>query len=521
MPAQRGVVVGRGLAYGERRVVPVGVQLELGGEGVDAGRLQPLGGPLLELTAGRALERPEQVAELGVGVLVVVEVLLQAGQEVVDADPEDQLLEHAGALGVGDAVEVRLDGLQVVVVRRDRVGARQLVLAQRPVLAGVGEAGPRLRERGVLHGGVVAGPLGERLVEPEVVPPLHGHQVAEPHVRHLVQDHRAAELVERLVLAAAGEVLVAQRHAAGVLHRAHVVLRHVELVVLLERVRVAEGLLEELEALLGQQHDLVAVEVLDQRLAAVVAERDGAVLALVGVEHLVVLTGDHRGDVGRHRLGGRELPHRHPALSVDGGRGHRLGRRGVGDDLPVGGGGDGERERRLQVRLLERRVDPAGVGHLELRVEVDPVVGGVEEPVQSLTRARVGAVRAHGEHVLLAQPGQRDPAVGVRRGVDRLAVQRDLVDLRADQVGERVGAGLAAAELDGGRRRERRALLVRGAGEVQVDGVRRHGEQGRAGSGLLPGQVGSRHGGDPATAGTSPSAGIGQSHKCVISKSQA
>ena len=28
--------------------------------------------------------------------------------------------------------------------------------------------------------------LGERLVEPEVVPPLHRHEVAEPHVRHLV-----------------------------------------------------------------------------------------------------------------------------------------------------------------------------------------------------------------------------------------------------------------------------------------------------------------------------------------------
>ena len=98
-----------------------------------------------------------------------------------------------------------------------------------------------------------------------------------------------------------------KRDAAGVLHRARVVLRHVELVVLLERVGEVEGLLEELEALLGDLQQLVGVEVLDQRLAAVVAERDRAVLALVGVALLVVLAGDQRGDVRRHRLGRGKL----------------------------------------------------------------------------------------------------------------------------------------------------------------------------------------------------------------------
>jgi hypothetical protein len=33
--------------------------------------------------------------------------------------------------------------------------------------------------------------LGERLVEPQVVPPAHRHEVAEPHVRHLVRDDHA------------------------------------------------------------------------------------------------------------------------------------------------------------------------------------------------------------------------------------------------------------------------------------------------------------------------------------------
>ncbi len=262
----------------------------------------------VELAARGLLQRGQQVGELGVAEGVVLEVLPDAGDEGVQADPGDELLEHRRALGVGDHVEVDLDGVQVDVVGRDRVRRGQLVGAVAGLLAGVGEAGPRVGVLGGLGLAPVAGPLGERLVEPEVVPPLHGHQVAEPHVRHLVGDDRRAELEERARLARAGEVLVAQGHAAGVLHRAHVVLRHVELVVLVERVGEVELLLEELEALLGELDEHVGVHVLHQRLAAVVAERDLAELALVHVEDLVVLAGDDRGDVRRHPLGRGEAP---------------------------------------------------------------------------------------------------------------------------------------------------------------------------------------------------------------------
>ena len=407
----------------------------------------------------------------------------------LEADPGDQLLEHRRALGVGDHVEVDLDRVEVGVVRGDRVGARQLVLAVAGLLAGIGEAGPGLGELGRLDLGVVAGPLGERLVEPEVVPPLHRDQVAEPHVGHLVQDHRAAELVERGVLAAAGEVLVAQRHAAGVLHRAHVVLRHVQLVVLLERVRVAEGALEELEALAGDLHQLVHVEVLDERLPAVVAQRDGAVGALVGVVHAVVLAGDDRGDVGRHRLGGREVPDRRALGGRD-----RLGRRRVGDHHPVGGRGHGEGEPALEVGLLEGGVDAPGVGHLELAVEVDPVVDRVHEAVQALAAAAVGAVGDHDQLVVRGQVGQRDPAVGVRRGgVDRPPVEGDRVDLGVHEVDERAAAGLPAGEPD--RRGGSERPLTRG--QVEVDRVRGGVQQGGAARGLVAGEVGPGHGRNP------------------------
>ena len=70
----------------------------------------------------------------------------------------------------------------------------------------------------------------------------------------------------------------------------------------------------------------------------------------------------------------------------------RLGGRGVRDDLPRLGRGDRELERRLEVGLLEHREHAAGVGHLELRVEVDLAVDGVDEAVQALAGVRVEAV---------------------------------------------------------------------------------------------------------------------------------
>ena len=211
----------------------------------------------------------------------------------------------------------------------------------------------------------------------------------------------------------AGEVLVAQGHAAGVLHRAHVVLRHVELVVLVERVGEVELLLEELEALLGELDEHVGVHVLHQRLAAVVAERDRAELALVDVEHLVVLAGDDRGDVRRHPLGRREAPD--GAVPSPGAAGSGVG--ALETTFQCLGRGHGEGEDGLEVGLLEGGEHAARVGHLELAVEVDPVVGGVDEAVQALAGVGVGAVGAHDERV--GRPGGRRAGCGCRRTPSR------------------------------------------------------------------------------------------------------
>ena len=301
----------------------------------------------------------------------------------------------------------------------------------------------------------------------------------------------APELEERARLARTGEVLVAQGHAAGVLHRAHVVLRDVELVVLVERVGEVELLLEEVEALLGQLDEHLGVHVLDQRLAAVVPERDRAELALVGVEDLVVLARDDGGDVGRHPLGHREVPHGLAVAEVG-----RLGGRRGRDDLPVAGRGDVEGEDGLEVGLLEGGEDATGVGHLELAVEVDPVVRRVDEAVQALAGVGVGEVGTHDQGVLALEVVEGDPAVGVRRrDVQRAPVEGDRADRGAVEVGEGLGPDLPAREGDGGGGRE--GLVA--SREVEIDRVRRDVQESGAGGGFVPGEVCSRHGRHPAT----------------------
>ena len=263
---------------------------------------------------------------------------------------------------------------------------------------------------------------GEGLVEPQVVPPAHGHQVAEPHVGELVQHRLRAALVAGAADLRPEDVVLQEGDRPGVLHRPGVELGHEQLVVLVERVGVVEHPVEEVEALLGHPEQLVGVEVLGQRRAAVQAERD----AVVGVGDLGVGPGDERDQVGGDPLGGLEVHQLRPALAgLDGAAA------GVGDDLPVEGGGDVHRERRLEVGLVEAGEHALGVGRLELGVEVDLPVLGVLEAVQALTGVRVPAVRRHHQGVALGEAGHRQPAVlGVAAHVQLGAVQRGRVHRR-------------------------------------------------------------------------------------------
>ena len=194
-----GRVVGcRRLDDGERGDDSGGTRFDVWCQSVDASGFEPERGPSAKVPAARDLKLCEQVAELGVAVCMFREVGGDAGEEGVDSHPRNELLEHRSALGVGDAVEVHLHGLEILDGRDHGMGRGQLVLAVGPALLHGLERGPGfgpLRGLGRRDSGR---PFGEGLIQPEVVPPFHGDEVAEPHVGEFVQDRDDAALFDRV-----------------------------------------------------------------------------------------------------------------------------------------------------------------------------------------------------------------------------------------------------------------------------------------------------------------------------------
>ncbi len=369
------------------------------------------------------------------------EILPDARHELLRPHPGHQLAQYRGALGVRDAVEVDLHVLQVVDFGEDRVGRGQLVLAVGPGLLHRCEGGPRAREGGVFHGREVGHVFGEGFVEPEVVPPAHGHQVTEPHVGEFVQHGDGPALDLRAGDFAAEDVAFEDGHRAGVFHGAGVELGHKQLVVLLERVREAELRLEEFEALAGQLKDVVRVEVLHERLPGKNTQRDHPP---VGTCHFaadrLVRTGNQGRDVGGEPRRGGERPDRAGAAVVSGRRLHRCRGGGVGDDIPVRRCRDREPESSLEVGLLKDREHPARIGYLELGVQVDLVVHRIHKAVQSFAGVHVRRVSHYRELVEFRQAGQLDPdSVGNGLRVQGAPVERDAVHRVRDGIDERGG----------------------------------------------------------------------------------
>ncbi len=327
--------------------------------------------------------------------------------------------------------------------------------------------------------GPVAGELGEGLVEPEVVPPAHRDDVAEPHVGHLVQQ----DLGEQLALGPGRlrppQQCVRPGHASVVLHRA-AELRHEHLVVAPLRERHPEHLAEELQALRRDPEDLVGVPVEDvgQRATGVQPQVVPAGLAPALVEG----PGVDDGVVGRQRRRRREGPAAAPAQVLDA----RVA--GVARDGPRGRRGDREGVHCLEVGLVEAGPDEACLVRFERRPQVDLAVGRVHGAMDAGAAAGLRLLGLDPQGVPAAQPREPDPPL--RCGRQRLAVQRG-----GEHVGGAVDEGLgvrpAAGEGDGRDAADAGAVGQRG--QVDLDVVTLDLEQCGALLGLDLGETGDLH----------------------------
>ena len=130
-------------------------------------------------------------------------------------------------------------------VGADRVRRHHRVQRQRRALARL-EVHPDAPRRAPVVDDLVGHPGGERLVQPQVVPPHHRHQVAEPLVRELVRDHLGDALLhrQRRGRRVGQQRHLAERDRARVLHRARLEVGDADLVQLAERVGQAEVVLQ-------------------------------------------------------------------------------------------------------------------------------------------------------------------------------------------------------------------------------------------------------------------------------------
>lgn len=126
-----------------------------------------------------------------------LEVYFQAIGKCFPAHQEDQLFHQASTFTVSDSIYQRFRYIGVCAICLDFVVSWTQIIWESPSLV-VGEMKPWfileiLDIVASCSTCIVRQSRGKSLIEPQVVPPLHGHQVAEPHVAELVLDNHAEE----------------------------------------------------------------------------------------------------------------------------------------------------------------------------------------------------------------------------------------------------------------------------------------------------------------------------------------
>ena len=350
-------------------------------------------------------QRVPQVGRLRVAVGVLGEIVAHPFSKRVRPQVLLQHPQHGGAFFVGQDVEHGPGVVRVSDGELDRAGTAQPVDVQgrgardaeaRPALP----FGLPVVHRHHFH------ESGERLVEPQSVPPAHGHQVAEPHVRVLVRD----DVRYTLQFAARRGVFVdqqgrlAERDRAQILHRAEREVGNRDQVQFVARIgpavigaeefqrRRADGLSEAGQPLLARHraHPQRGAVHEDRRARLELADDEG-------------------DQIGGHLHRVRE----HDFLLA------RVGQQGFAHDPGVGNGrqrlvhDQRDLKDRLERRLVPARKRPSCVGRFELRgrqrlgvpvgVRVSAAVEAAQLVVQEAGERDVQGVATGGQRPVEAQ----------------------------------------------------------------------------------------------------------------------
>ncbi len=401
------------------------------------------------VAVGRMAEGRPQIGAGCVVVLVGLHVFAHAGAECIGADP---ILDHADdllTLLVADLIEGAVGLAFIGDHLLDRVRGGMCVHAHR-LLMRVVLPRPDLPAGIEFVGGLVLHPGGEALVEPDIVPPAHGDEIAGPLMRHFMRDVG----VDAFARGGIGRFVVEQhavideRDGAPVFHRTGFeIAGNGDQVQFRQRVGHAEILV-----VVGQHMAFHAERIL--RLLLLAGRRPGGQIGFAGMAaHGGEIAGDQRQEVGGHAWRGGEL---HLLQALARGRGCRY--RHVRNRRQIGRHHGGELERGFEGRLVPAGEHAACIGHFELRHQ--HALGGTGRRLV----------------VIVIDAGGR-----VRNGAG--VVDRQRMRAGGDLLGEMQGCLLQVLIVgDGGRvaifqrgARQRQPGLVHGDGGAGLAHIHQHG----------------------------------------------
>ena len=419
--------------------------------------------------AGRALKRLPEIGGGGVvigmrGHIAADAVAKRALTEIVFQHADEGL-----ALVVGDAVE-RGHGFALISDRLlDRMRGAARIERHGVLLLRVAVE-PGLPLRIEMRGRLLLHPAGKTLVEPEIVPPAHGDEIAEPLMRHLMCDD-AEDTAPGAIRIARGieqQPALEKGDAAPILHRAAKAAGHRDQVKLRQRIFHAE-----IVVVISEQLDGVF-----QREASVLAfacGRHHADRGAVGVSRdPLQFAGRKHEQIARHLRCRRE---HHPLQIV--GRLILLHHRHVTDRKEGFRHHYGQRERRLERGLIPARENPPRVGGLEL-ARNHPLgalpgrVVGIKQPASKRIDLRrkndAQAMRARGKR--LGKGQRRGLSGGVERDFRALRVVVDAGrrERHVDRVQRHLRGRLAHLDVDGFSPRKRELLQIGGELDRIVNG---------------------------------------------------
>lgn len=345
---------------------------------------------LVDVLARGLGKRVPQSLGLGVAVFVSLEVVGDALEESLYAEVVGNHANGGAALEVADMVKDLVDVEGIADGDVDRVTGADAIQAESVLHALVDKLGPNLPVGVQMVHSVPSDPGSEAFVEPQLIPPVHGDQVAEPLVSKLVGDNVGDGVLESSIrsLLVKEDLSSTVGNETPVLHGAVSELVDGEQVRLGKRVVNVENLREKVDDLRGVLQSPATL--LLETTGGV--DTDGnllsVVLAVGQLLDVLKITDSPGQKVAAHdgrRLEGNQLP------ALLGGLGVLDGHVAQGD--LVGGDLNLQVVSGLEVGLVEAGESSAGIASLELGAEhVVPLVVAGDRGSRGFGRLVLAAV---------------------------------------------------------------------------------------------------------------------------------